>query len=147
MTDLIMVVDDELDMEMLITQKFRKQVRSGEFEFIFAYNGLEALAKLIEHPECEEGILNSADYIGSTSGLLKYTFENESKKFIVATEPGIINQMKIKSPDKIFIEAPPESSCSCNECPYMKLNSLQKLFDCMINKTPEIIMGKYFLIL
>ena len=89
--------------------------------------------------------MNSADYIGSTSGLLKYTLENDAKKFIVATEPGIINQMKIKSPDKIFIEAPPESGCSCNECPYMKLNSLQKLYDCMINKTPEIIMGKYLI--
>ena len=95
-------------------------------------------AKLISHPECEEIILNKADYIGSTSGLLKYTKENPATQFIVATEPGIITQMKKESPSKEFIEAPPEAGCSCNECPYMKLNTLEKLYLCMKNKSPEI---------
>ncbi len=95
-------------------------------------------AKLIAHPECEESILDKADFIGSTSGLLKYTKENSANQFIVATEPGIINEMKRISPQKTFIEAPPEAGCSCNECPYMKLNTLEKLYKCMQYRTPEI---------
>jgi quinolinate synthase len=95
-------------------------------------------AKLIAHPECEESILDKADFIGSTSALLKYTKENPAGQFIVATEPGIINEMKRVSPQKTFIEAPPEAGCSCNECPYMKLNTLEKLYKCMEYRTPEI---------
>lgn len=95
-------------------------------------------AKLIAHPECEESILDKADFIGSTSALLKYTKENPAGQFIVATEPGIINEMKRVSPHKTFIEAPPEAACSCNECPYMKLNTLEKLYKCMELRTPEI---------
>lgn len=95
-------------------------------------------AKLIAHPECEESILDKADFIGSTSALLKYTKENPAGQFIVATEPGIINEMKRVSPHKTFIEAPPEAACSCNECPYMKLNTLEKLYKCMEYRTPEI---------
>lgn len=95
-------------------------------------------AKLIAHPECEEIILDKADFIGSTSALLKYTKENSAKEFIVATEPGIITEMKKESPDKIFIEAPPEAGCSCNECPYMKMNTLEKLYNCMKFRKPEI---------
>ncbi|MEZ4822207.1 MAG: quinolinate synthase NadA [Ignavibacteria bacterium] len=95
-------------------------------------------ALIIAHPECEEAVLNNADYIGSTSGLLKFVSESESDEFIVATEPGIIHQMLLKNPGKKFIPAPPENSCNCNECPYMKLNTLEKLYLCMRDKTPEI---------
>ncbi len=97
-------------------------------------------AKVIAHPECEESILVNSDFIGSTSALLKYVTESKNEKFIVATEPGIIHQMKKFNPDKIFITAPPEAGCSCNECPYMKMNTMEKLYECMINKKPEIIM-------
>ncbi len=99
-------------------------------------------AKLIAHPECEEKILEKADYIGSTSGLLDYVIKSDSKEFIVATEPGIINQMKKRAPGKTFIEAPPEAGCKCNECPYMKLNTLEKLYLCMRDKKPEITMDE-----
>ncbi|MGN6801297.1 MAG: quinolinate synthase NadA [Ginsengibacter sp.] len=97
-------------------------------------------AKVIAHPECEEVVLKEADFIASTSGLLKYTFENPATEFVVATEPGIIHQMQIKSPLKTFIPAPPDNSCACNECPYMKLNTLEKLYLCMEYEAPEIIM-------
>lgn len=99
-------------------------------------------AILIAHPECEEAVLNNADYIGSTSGLLKFVTDSNENEFIVATEPGIIHQMLLKNPGKIFIPAPPESNCNCNECPYMKLNTLEKLYLCMRDKKPEIVMDK-----
>lgn len=99
-------------------------------------------ALIIAHPECEESVLNKADYIGSTSGLLKFVSESEKDKFIVATEPGIIHQMQLKNKTKVFIPAPPESNCNCNECPYMKLNTLEKLYLCMRDKKPEITMEK-----
>lgn len=100
-------------------------------------------AKLIAHPECEEPVLMHADFIGSTSKLLKFVQEDPSKSFIVATETGIIHQMKKACPDKIFIPAPPQDeSCSCNECPYMKLNTLEKVYLCMKNKFPEIILDE-----
>jgi len=98
-------------------------------------------AKLIAHPECEETLLTLADFIGSTSKLLKFVSEDDSQSYIVATEVGIIHQMKKAEPGKNFIAAPPEEeSCSCNECPYMKLNTMEKLFLCMENKFPEIIL-------
>ncbi len=97
-------------------------------------------AKLIAHPECEENILSNADFIGSTSALLGYVEKNEAKEFIVATEPGIIHQMVKKCPEKKFIQAPPEANCSCNECPYMKLNTMEKLYLCMRDKKPEILL-------
>lgn len=99
-------------------------------------------AKIISHPECEETVLNYSDFIGSTSALLKFVQENPAKEFIIATEPGILNQMKKMAPDKIFITAPPEAACSCNECPYMKLNTMEKLYLCMKDKTPEITMAE-----
>jgi len=95
-------------------------------------------AKFIAHPECEEHILQMADYIGSTTGLLKYTINNPAKEFIVATESGIIHQMEKASPDKVFIPAPPNNSCACNDCPYMKRNTLEKLYLCLKNELPEI---------
>lgn len=98
-------------------------------------------AKLIAHPECEETLLSMADFIGSTSKLLKFVSEDDSQSYIVATEVGIIHQMKKAEPGKNFIAAPPEEeSCSCNECPYMKLNTMEKLFLCMENKFPEIVL-------
>ncbi len=99
-------------------------------------------ALLIAHPECEESILNRADFVGSTSALLKFTQESEAKEFIVATEGGIIYQMQKRSPDKKFIPAPPEANCSCNECPYMKLNTMEKLYLCMKEQKPEIILDE-----
>jgi quinolinate synthase len=95
-------------------------------------------AQLIAHPECEELILNQSDFIGSTTALLKYVHENSGMEFIVATEPGIIHQMEKACPDKIFIPAPPEESCACNQCPYMKLNTMEKLYLCMKHQQPEI---------
>ncbi len=99
-------------------------------------------ALLIAHPECEDSVLSYADFIGSTSGLLKFVTESPDNEFIVATEPGIIHQMLLKNPDKKFIPAPPESNCNCNECPYMKLNTLEKLYLCMRDRRPEITLDE-----
>lgn len=99
-------------------------------------------AKLIAHPECEEVILNKADFIGSTSALLKYVQDSPAKEFIVATEEGIIHQMKKKAPDKVYIPAPPEENCACNQCPYMKLNTMEKLYLCMRDLKPEITLDE-----
>jgi quinolinate synthase len=98
-------------------------------------------AKFIAHPECEEPVLRMADFIGSTTALLKYTQTSPAKEFIVGTEAGILHQMKISSPEKIFIPAPPETNCACNDCPYMKMNTLEKLYLCMEYETPEIKMS------
>ncbi len=97
-------------------------------------------AELIAHPECQDPILEMADFIGSTSGLLKYVRNSKQTKFIVATEAGILHQMQKACPEKTFIAAPPDNNCACNECPHMKLNTLEKLYLCMKNKTPEITM-------
>lgn len=99
-------------------------------------------ALLIAHPECEESLLNRADFIGSTSALLKFIEENPAKEFIVATEEGILYQMQKKCPDKKFIAAPPNENCSCNQCPYMKLNTMEKLYLCMRDLKPEIILDE-----
>lgn len=99
-------------------------------------------AKVIAHPECEEPVLALADYIGSTTGLLKFTREDPGKVYIVATETGILHQMQKLSPGKTFIPAPPENTCACNDCPYMKLNTLEKLYLCMKYETPQIIMAE-----
>ncbi len=98
-------------------------------------------AKLIAHPECEAHILDNADFIGSTSGLLKYTKTDPALSFIVATEPGILHQMELASPEKTFIPAPPNNTCACNECPHMKLNTMEKLYRCMKYEQPEIILS------
>ena len=96
-------------------------------------------AKIIAHPECPENILNHADFVGSTSSLLRFISMNDSKKFIVATEPHIIHQMKKNEPNKKFIVAPgSDGKCSCSNCPYMELNTLEKLRDCLQNLSPEI---------
>ena len=95
-------------------------------------------AKFIAHPECEEVVLKMADYIGSTTGLLKYTISDPAKEFIVATESGIIHQMEKANPDKVFIPAPPNNACACNDCPHMKRNTLEKLYLCLKNELPEV---------
>ena len=99
-------------------------------------------AKVIAHPECEESLLKVADFIGSTSALLKYSAQNPATEFIVATESGILHQMQIQSPTKTFIPAPPDNACACNDCPFMKLNTLEKLYLCMEYEEPEIIMDE-----
>lgn len=101
-----------------------------------------ANAKLIAHPECEEAVLKIADYIGSTTQLLKYTQDSGFNEFIVATEAGILHQMQIFSPDKTFIPAPPDNACACNDCPHMKLNTLEKLYLCLKYEQPEILMNE-----
>ncbi len=103
-------------------------------------------AKIISHPECEENILNISDFIGSTSELLKYSTLNDSEEFIVVTEPGILHQMQINNPFKTFIPAPPNNSCACNNCPHMKLNSLEKLYLCMEYELPELILDESLII-
>lgn len=98
-------------------------------------------AEVIAHPECEDGILRHASYIGSTTNLLKYAVASEKKSFIVATEPGILHQMQKQAPDKEFIAAPPlRESCSCNECPHMKRNTLEKVYQSLKELTPRIEM-------
>jgi quinolinate synthase len=99
-------------------------------------------AKLIAHPECEDPVLRQADFIGSTTGLLKYTQTDTAQEYIVATETGILHQMMKASPDKTFIPAPPNNSCACNDCPHMKLNTLEKLYLCMEYEIPEITMDE-----
>lgn len=97
-------------------------------------------AKLIAHPECEEPLLKISDFIGSTSQLLKYVATDTADTFIVATEAGILHQMQKAAPNKTLIAAPPENNCACNDCPYMKLNTLEKLYLCLKYETPEIKM-------
>lgn len=99
-------------------------------------------AEVIAHPECESALLARAAYIGSTSALLAYVQKSTARRFIVATEPGIIHQMKKAAPGNEYIPAPPQANCSCNECPYMKLNTLEKLYLCMKNRTPEVTMDE-----
>jgi quinolinate synthase len=95
-------------------------------------------AEAIAHPECEPAVLRHASYIGSTTALLKYIQQSSRQSFIVATEPGIIHQMQKVAPEKQFIPAPPMNSCACNECPHMRLNTLEKLYLCMKQRSPEI---------
>ena len=97
-------------------------------------------AKIIAHPECEANVLAIADFIGSTTGLLKFTQRDEAQEYIVVTETGILHQMQKENPAKTFIPAPPNNACACNDCPHMKLNTLEKLYLCMEYEEPEITM-------
>ncbi len=101
-------------------------------------------AKVIAHPECESTVLAHADHIGSTRALLNYAVDSSDEKFIVATEPGIIHQMEklTQGQGKVFIPAPPDSSCACNECPHMKLNTLEKLYLSMRLRSPRLEMDE-----
>jgi quinolinate synthase len=97
-------------------------------------------AKLIAHPECEEALLRRAAYVGSTTALLQYTIKDDARRYIVATESGIVHQMRKASPHKEFIEGPPEGTCACNECPYMRLNTLEKVYLALRDLSPRIEM-------
>jgi len=111
-------------------------------ESIFQMKEENPDAELIAHPECNAPVLELADYIGSTTGMLKYTASSKSKKFIVATETGIIHQMQLQSPDKEFLVVPSDETCSCNDCPYMKLNTIEKLYLALKNEKPEIVLDE-----
>lgn len=102
-------------------------------------------AAFIAHPECEAHLLEKADFIGSTTGLLNFTKESEHEMFIVATEVGIIHQMQKASPHKTFIPAPPNNTCACNECPHMKRNTMEKLYLCMEYEQPEIHLPEWII--
>ena len=97
-------------------------------------------AEIIAHPECEPPVLKMASFIGSTSALLKYAVESPRQEFIVVTEPGIIHQMEKAAPHKTFVPAPPNGNCACNECPFMRLNTLEKLYVALRDLTPELHM-------
>jgi quinolinate synthase len=99
-------------------------------------------AKIVAHPECQQQILEIADFVGSTTGLLKFTKNDAAKKFIVATETGILHQMHLESPDKEFLIVPSDETCACNDCPYMKLNTMEKLYLALENEQPEIMMDE-----
>jgi quinolinate synthase len=102
-------------------------------------------AKFIAHPECEDQVLRMADFIGSTTALLNFTKKDLSREYIVGTESGILHQMQLASPEKLFIPAPPDANCACNDCPHMKLNTLEKLYLCMEYEVPEILMEQHLL--
>lgn len=95
-------------------------------------------AKLIAHPECNAAVLELADFIGSTAQMLEYAKSSESKKILIASETGLLHQMKKDSPEKEFLIVPTDENCSCNDCEYMKKNTLQKVYDCLVNEKPEI---------
>ncbi|MDR0749779.1 MAG: quinolinate synthase NadA [Tannerellaceae bacterium] len=100
-------------------------------------------AEIITHPECKQPIIQVSDFVGSTAALLRHTIQLDKKQFIVATESGVIHEMKKKSPDKEFIPAPPnDSTCACNECSFMRLNTMEKLYNCLKYETPEISIDK-----
>ncbi|MCA9587152.1 MAG: quinolinate synthase NadA [Myxococcales bacterium] len=104
-------------------------------------------AKVLAHPECDEVILRMADFVGSTTGILNYAKSGDAKEYIVVTEPGILHQMQKAAPDKTFIAAPPEAGCSCNECPHMKKNTLEKVYlslrdlEPRLEMKPELMVG------
>jgi quinolinate synthase len=102
-------------------------------------------AELLAHPECEDVILQMADYIGSTTGILKYASKSPKREFIVATESGILHAMQKAAPDKVFIPAPPNNNCACNDCPHMKRNTLEKLYLCIKNEYPEINVPRHII--
>jgi quinolinate synthase len=97
-------------------------------------------ALLLAHPECDDVILRMADYVGSTTGILTFATKSDKTEFIVATEPGILHQMKKAAPDKEFIPAPPEANCACNECPHMKKNTMEKVYLALRDLAPQLEM-------
>lgn len=100
-------------------------------------------AEVITHPECKQPIIHISDFVGSTAALLKHTMRSDNKQFIVATESGVIHEMQKQSPDKVFIPAPPnDSTCACNECNFMRLNTMEKLYRCLRDETPAIEVDK-----
>lgn len=100
-------------------------------------------AEIITHPECKRPVIEVSDFVGSTAALIKYTVQSNKKQFIVATESGVIHDMRKKNPDKEFIPAPPnDSTCACNECEFMRMNTVEKLYNCLKNETPEILVDE-----
>ena len=97
-------------------------------------------AKMIAHPECKRQILDIADFVGSTTAMLNFTRKDDSRKYIVASETGILHQMKKDSPQKEFMVVPADETCSCNDCPHMKKNTMEKLLNCMKDGKPEIVL-------
>jgi quinolinate synthase len=127
--------------DMIIWQGACHVHEEFSLEKIIELKNLNPEAKILAHPECEKPILMIADHIGSTSSLLKFTSEDSSRVYIVATEPGIIHQMKKVNSDKEFIPAPPnDSTCACSECNFMKLITLKKIYNCMRYEMPEVIV-------
>jgi len=112
-----------------------------KIEKIFELKENNPDAKIIAHPECKSQILEISDFVGSTTALLNYTINDNSKKFIVATETGIIHQMKKQNPQKEFLIVPSDETCNCNDCSFMKLNTMEKLYLCLKNEKPEIILS------
>jgi quinolinate synthase len=99
-------------------------------------------AKVVAHPECSGPVLALADFTGSTNAMLKFVRQNEAKKFIIASETGILYQMKKKNPDKKFFVVPVDETCACNDCMYMKKNTLEKLYYCLLNEEPQIFLSE-----
>ena len=99
-------------------------------------------AQVLAHPECEDAILRISDFVGSTTQILKYAVSSSCNIFIVATETGILHQMQKDAPNKTFIPAPPTNNCACNDCPHMKLNTLEKIYLCMKYEQPEITLDE-----
>jgi quinolinate synthase len=99
-------------------------------------------ALVLAHPECDQAVLRHADHVGSTTSIFEYAKKSPARSFIIATEAGILHQMRKACPDKEFIPAPPDNGCACNECPYMRLNTLEKVYLCMVDRRPEITMDE-----
>ena len=99
-------------------------------------------ALLIVHPECEQPVLQLADYISSTTGLIQFVQQSSARTFIVATEAGVLHPMQAACPEKTFIPAPPENGCGCNECPHMRRNTLEKVLQCLRNLRPQICLDE-----
>ncbi|GAB5518746.1 MAG: quinolinate synthase NadA [Rhodothermales bacterium] len=99
-------------------------------------------AVVLAHPECEEAVLQHADFVGSTTQIRRFAADSEHDTFIVATEEGILHQMRRDNPEKTYIPAPPESGCNCNQCPHMRLNTIEKLYLCLKHEQPEIMMDE-----
>ena len=111
-------------------------------EAVLALKHEHPSAEVIAHPECQQNLLDLADFIGSTSKLLNYTEQSASDSFIVLTEPGILHQMQQRVPEKTLLDVPGIDGCSCNACPYMRLNTLEKLKACLETLTPAIDMDE-----
>ncbi len=134
----------ELDREMVLWDGVCIVHESFDIDKILKLVEKHPDAHIIAHPESAPHILDVAEYVGSTTGLLNYVKNSSDKKFIVATEPGILHEMQRENPDKVLLTAPvgDDESCNCSECPYMKLNTMQKLYDCLKNESPEILMDE-----
>jgi quinolinate synthase len=136
-------INSKVNRDMLIWDGACHVHEEFSLEQILKVKSENSDASIIVHPECELPVRMVADFIGSTGALLKYVKEDSSKKYIVGTEPGIIHQMKKACPDKIFIPAPPkDSTCGCSECNFMKLITMEKIYNCLKYEQPEVVIDK-----